>query len=36
MGDGKHITIKGKGTIDTPTYHGTKLIIDVLYVPDID
>ena len=26
----------GKGTIDIPTYHGTKLITDVLYVSDID
>ena len=36
VGDGKHITINGKGTIDIPTCHGTKLITDVLYVLDID
>ena len=36
VGDGKHIAIKGKGTIAIPTCHGTKLIIDVLYVPKID
>ena len=28
MGDGKHTTVKGKGTIAIPTYHGTKLITD--------
>ena len=31
-----HIAVKGKGTITIPTCQGTKLIIDVLYVPDID
>ena len=36
VGDGKHIAVKGKGTIAIPTCHGTKLITDVLYVPDID
>ena len=36
VGDGKHIVVKGKGTIAIPTYHGTKLITDVLYVPNID
>ena len=36
VGDGKHITVKGKCTIAIPTCHGTKLISDALYVPDID
>ena len=36
VGDGKHIAVKGKGTISIPTCHGTKLITDVLYVPDIN
>ena len=36
VGDGKHIAIKGICTIVIPTYHGIKLIIDVLYVPNID
>ena len=36
VGDGKHITVKGKGTIAISTCHGTKLITDVLYVADID
>ena len=36
VGDGKHITVKGKGTIAISTCHGTKLITDVLYVFDID
>ena len=36
VGDGKHIAVKGKCTIAIPTSHGTKLITDVLYVPDID
>ena len=36
VGDGKHIVVKGKGTIAIPTYHGIKLITDVLYVPNID
>ena len=34
--NGKHIAVKGKGTIAIPTCHGTKLITYVLYVPDID
>ena len=34
--DGKNIAIKGKCTISIPTCHDTKLIIDVLYVLDID
>ena len=36
VGDVKHIIVKGKGTIAIPTCHGTKLMNDVLYVPDID
>ena len=36
MGDGKHIIVKEKDTISFPTCHGTKLIIDFLYVLDID
>ena len=36
VGDGKRIVVKGKGTIAIPTCHGTKLITDVLYVPNID
>ena len=36
VGDGKHIVVKGKGTIVIRTCHGTKLITDVLYVLDID
>ena len=32
----KHITVKGNGTIAILAYHGTKLIADVLYEPDID
>ena len=36
VGDGKNIVVKGKGTIDILTCHGTKLITNVLYVPDID
>ena len=35
MGDGKHIVVKGKDTIVIPTYHDTKLITDMLHVPDI-
>ena len=36
VGNGKHIAVKGKGTIAIPTCHCTKLITDVLYVPNID
>ena len=35
VGDGKHIAIKGKGKIVIPTYHGIKLITDLLYEPNI-
>ena len=36
VGNGKYIAVKGKGTIAILTYHGTKSITNVLYVPDID
>ena len=36
VGNGKYIVVKGKGTIAISTYSGTKLISDVLYVPEID
>ena len=35
VGDGKHIAVNGKGTIIIPTCNGTKLITNVLYIPDI-
>ena len=36
MGNGQHITVKGKGTIAIASCSGTKLISDVFYVPEID
>ena len=36
VSDGKHIVVKGKGTIVIPTCHSTKLIIYVLYALNID
>ena len=36
IGNGQHITVKGKGTISIASCSGTKLISDVLYVPEID
>ena len=36
IGNGGYITAKGKGTIAISTCSGTKIISDVLYVPDID
>ena len=36
MGDGKHIAVKGKGTIAISTCSGKKFISDVLFVPKID
>ena len=36
VGDGKKIAVKEKCTIVIPTCHGTKLITNVLYVPDIN
>ena len=34
--NGQHIAVKGKGTIAIASCSGTKLISDVLYVPEID
>ena len=36
IGNGEHITVKGKGTVAIESCTGTKLITDVLFVPDID
>ncbi|KAA3465958.1 Retrovirus-related Pol polyprotein from transposon TNT 1-94 [Gossypium australe] len=36
IGKGDYIAVKGKGTIAITSCLGTKFIIDVLYVPDID
>ncbi|XP_019242094.1 PREDICTED: uncharacterized protein LOC109222159, partial [Nicotiana attenuata] len=36
IGNGDYILAKGKGTVAIPTNSGTKKILDVLYVPDID
>ena len=36
IGNGGYIPVKGKGTVAISTYSGTKLISDVLYVPNID
>ncbi|KAK9133356.1 hypothetical protein Scep_012884 [Stephania cephalantha] len=36
IGNGGHILAKGKGTVAITTSSGTKLISDVLYIPDID
>ena len=36
IGNGEYIAVKGKGTIAISSCLGTKLITDVLYVPDID
>ena len=36
IGNGKFITVKGKGTVAIESYKGTMLISDVLYVPEID
>ena len=36
VGDDKHIAIKGKCKIAISTFHGTKLITNVLYVSKID
>ena len=36
VGDGKYITVNEKGTIAISTNRGTKLIFDMLYVPEID
>ena len=36
IGNGKCISVKGKGTIAIESYSGTKIITDVLYVLDIN
>ncbi|RDX58805.1 hypothetical protein CR513_61959, partial [Mucuna pruriens] len=36
IGNGEQIPIKGKGTIAITSYSGTKILIDILYVPRID
>ena len=36
IGNGKCISVKGKGTIAIESCSGTKLITNVLYVPDIN
>ena len=36
IGNGEYIAVKKKGTIAIASYSGTKLITDVLYVPNID
>ncbi|PKA58529.1 Retrovirus-related Pol polyprotein from transposon TNT 1-94 [Apostasia shenzhenica] len=36
IGNGEYIAVKGKGTVAIASCSGTKLITDVLYVPDID
>ena len=36
IGNGAYISVKGKGTIVIESYRGTKLISDVLFVPEID
>jgi hypothetical protein len=36
IGNGEHISVKGKGTIAITSYTGTKTLTDVLYVPEIN
>ena len=36
VGNGQYISVKGKGSIAIETLSGTKIINDVMYVPDID
>ncbi|XP_020591834.1 uncharacterized protein LOC110032516 [Phalaenopsis equestris] len=36
IGNGEYIVVKGKCTVAIASCSGTKLITDVLYVPDID
>ena len=36
VGNGQYVDIKGKGTVAVETQSGTKIIPEVLYVPDID
>ena len=36
IGNGDYIMVKGKGIVAIESFIGTKLIHDVIYVPDID
>jgi transposase InsO family protein len=36
LGNGEHVEVKGKGTIGVTTKHGSKVIHDTLYVPELD
>ncbi|XP_068504344.1 uncharacterized protein [Phaseolus vulgaris] len=36
IGNGEHLTVKGKGTVAITNYKGTKIITNVLFVPEID
>ncbi len=36
IGNGGYIPAKGKGTVAITTSSGTKMILDVLYIPNID
>ena len=36
VGNGQYVDVKGKGTVTVETQSGTKIIPEVLYVPDID
>ena len=36
IGHGGHILAKGIGTVSMATHLGTKVIDDVLYIPEID
>ena len=35
IGNGRYITVEGNGTVAISSFLGTKLIYDVLYVPEI-
>ena len=36
VGNGQYVDVKGKGTVTMETQSDTKIILEVLYVPDID
>ena len=36
IGNGDYIEVKGKGTIALETFLGTKMTLNVLFVPEID
>ena len=36
IGNGEYLPAKGKGTVAIESYKGTKLIYEVLFVPEID